>query len=92
MNTTDNRFYREPAEPHPVDRARVEALTAKLLGPVRAELARQPYSRDNVFVALNALAGCTAVILAGTEGSLDAQRFFHNALSSNFTDLRRREH
>ena len=72
-----------------VDRPRTEALSTRLLEPVRAELARQPYSADNVYVVLNALAFCVAVILAGTDGSLEAQRFFHDALVSNVAELRR---
>lgn len=92
MNARDNRFYREPPQPHPVDRARVEALSERLLAAVRIELAWQPPSRDNAFVALNALAISTAIILAGVEGSLEAQRFFHNALVDNVADLRHQEH
>ena len=75
--------------PRDVDRSRTEALSSKLLQPLRAELARQPYSADNVYVCLNALAFCVAIILAGTEGSLEAQRFFHDAVVNNVADLRR---
>jgi hypothetical protein len=89
LRTTENRFYREPAAPHPVDGARVAALSEQLLTSVHAELAQQPPSRENVFVALNALAISTAIVLAGTEDSLEAQRFFHDALVAQVADLKR---
>jgi hypothetical protein len=70
-----------------VDRARVEALTARLLAELRPELARAPFSRDNVFVALNALAYATAGVLAVIDRN--GRRFFDQALADNIAELRR---
>jgi hypothetical protein len=70
-----------------LDRTRVEGLANNILGPVKDELARQPYTRDNVYVVLNVLAYCVAVIFAGTEDHPQAHRFFNNALVENVADL-----
>jgi hypothetical protein len=72
-----------------LDETRVEALTAKLLLPVRDELARQPSSRDHVLVVLNALSACVALVLWGTEDNIIAHDFFKEALAANLEDLRR---
>lgn len=73
--------------PDEIDRARVEELAARLLEQLRPELARFPPSRENVWVALNALAGAAATVLSATDR--DARRFFDQAVRDNIAELRR---
>jgi hypothetical protein len=71
-----------PDPPDALDRRRAEALTARILAAIHPELAASPHA-DNVYVALNALAGAAAVILAGTGKDARALAFFDCALVRN---------
>lgn len=70
-----------------LDRQRVEQLAARLLAQLQPELQRVPPSRDNVFVALNALAFAAASVLAAIDRS--GRRFFDQALADNIAEIRR---
>lgn len=65
-----------------VDRGRVERLAEQILRVLRPELARPPLHPDNVFVALNALAGAVAVVIAGADER--AWQFFELAVRQQF--------
>jgi hypothetical protein len=67
-----------------IDRARTEALAVELLRAVGATLATPPLGKDNVFVALNALAFALCPVLAGSTGpDAAALEFFRRALADN---------
>jgi hypothetical protein len=69
-----------------VDRTRVEPLATELFRAVRPTLATAPFNRDNVFVALNALAFVTATVIAGADQR--AQDFFIKALLDNVSSVK----
>jgi hypothetical protein len=69
-----------------VDRTRVEALAAQLFVAIRPDLARQPYSVDNVFVVLNGLAYVVATVIAGADPR--AQDFFITAMLDNVSVIK----
>jgi len=69
-----------------VDHARTRRLVAKLFHVVRPTLAAQPSRRENVYIALDAVAWAAAMILAGTEDR-DALDFFTLALTQTLARL-----
>jgi hypothetical protein len=79
----------EVVMPQEVDRNRVEALAVKLLIAIRDELAVPPMSRENVLVALNALAFAVATIITGTGTHREAHGFFDQAVRENIENIER---
>jgi hypothetical protein len=80
-----DQIFPSHADPAAVDRARTRRLAARLFHVVRSTLALQP-RREDVYIALDAVAWTTARILAGTEDR-DALDFFALALTQNLADL-----
>jgi hypothetical protein len=77
-----DRGFSRREDPEEVHRARTRRLVAKLFRVVRPTLAAQPPRRENVYIALDAVAWAAAMILAGTEDR-DALGFFTLALTQN---------
>lgn len=75
-----------PGIGQPLDRTRVERLAENVMLTVRPELARQPPGRENVYVALNALAIAAAAIIAGAAD--EGRQFFDRALAENLVATR----
>lgn len=74
----------------PIDSTRIERLAGALMTELERELLHRPPSRDNVLICLNALALCVAGLLAGTDESPDARRFFDDALTQNLAGTAKR--
>lgn len=67
-----------------VDRERTERLTVSIGRLIRQHyLDGSPPTREAVFIALNALAACVNMVLAGAEYSPEATKFFSDALEAN---------
>jgi hypothetical protein len=79
-----DRRFSWPADLEKVD-IRTRRLAADLLNVLRPTLAIQPH-RENAYVALDAVAWTSAVILVGTEDR-NALDFFTLALTQNLADL-----
>jgi hypothetical protein len=77
-----DRGFSRHADAEEIDRARIRRLVAKLFRIVRPTLAIQPPRRENVYIALDAVAWVAAMILASTEDR-DALDFFTLALTQN---------
>jgi hypothetical protein len=73
--------------PQEVDRTRVEKLAVEILQAVRREMAEPPFTRDNVFIPLNALAFAAATIIAGVRNDPVARDFFAKAVNQNISLL-----
>ena len=65
-----------------MDPERVETIAQAALFAVRENYLRGPNGNGRVLEALNALAACAAVIIAGTNSD-DARAFFDKALDDN---------
>ena len=76
--------------PPEIDCIRTRRLAAKLYRTVRLTLALQPPRRENLYIALDALAWAAAMTFAGTEDR-DALDFFVLALKQNLTRIEERE-
>ena len=74
------------ADPEEIDRARTRRLVAKLFRIVRPTLAIRPPRRENICIALDAVAWATAMILTNTEDR-NALDFFTLALIRNLNRL-----
>jgi hypothetical protein len=77
-----DRGFSRREDPEEVHRARTRRLVAKLFRVVRPTLATQPPRRENVYIALDAVAWAAAMILTGSEDR-DALDFFTLALTQN---------
>lgn len=62
-----------------LDEDRIEQLAFEILKAIRANYTRGPISRDRVYEALNALAFCTVVTVAGADD--EALKWFNDALN-----------
>ena len=80
-----DQIFPSHADPEAVDRAHIRRLAARLFHVVRPTLAHEP-RRENVYIALEAVAWTAARILAGTEDR-DALDFFALALTQDLADL-----
>ena len=74
-----DRSFSRHADPEEVDCARTRRLAAKLFRVVRPTLAAQP-RRENLYIAIDAVAWAAAMILARAEDR-DAFDFFTLALT-----------
>jgi hypothetical protein len=73
-----------------LDSDRVKALAKVMMEAVLDNYQRGPASRDRVFEALNALAVCAALVVAGAGDRgrrWDMRAFLDKALDQNITDL-----
>jgi hypothetical protein len=77
-----DRGFSRREDPEEVHRARTRRLVARLFRVVRPTLATQPPRRENVYIALDAVAWAAAMILTGSEDR-DALDFFTLALTQN---------
>lgn len=81
---------RQCIDPAELDCVRTRRLAAKLSRTVRPTLVLQPPRRENLYIALDALAWAVAMILSGTEDR-DALDFFALALKQNLARMEERE-
>ena len=81
---------RQCIDPAELDCVRTRRLAAKLYRTVRPTLVLQPPRRENLYIALDALAWATAMIFSGTEDR-DALDFFALALKQNLARMEERE-
>lgn len=85
-----SRGFLRQSELEEIDCIRTRRLAAELFGAVRPTLAIQPPCRENVYIALDAVAWAAAMVLASTEDR-DALDFFTLALTQNLDQLEARE-
>jgi hypothetical protein len=73
-----------------LDGERIAQLAHPMMELIRANYLRGPLSRDRVFEALNALAFCAAVAIAGTgdrQSRREARAFLDDAITEQTRDL-----
>jgi hypothetical protein len=66
---------------------RIEQLAFQIMQAIQPELARHPTHPNNLYIALNALAFATAILIVGADGR--GRQFFDHAVTENITALRR---
>lgn len=71
-----------------LDRDRVEALSHEVARAVVANFRAGPPSPCRALEALNALASCVALVLAGTDADPAERGFFNEAVEQPMTALR----
>jgi len=85
LHMLEHFLEHDPPELEKVDSIRSRRLAADLLNAVGPTLGIPP-CRQNAYVALDALAWTTAIIVIGTEDR-DAMDFFTLALTQNLADM-----
>jgi hypothetical protein len=66
---------------------RIEEIAFEIMQTIEPELARQPPHPNNLYIALNALAFATAMLIVGADGR--GRQFFDYAVTENINALRR---
>jgi len=66
---------------------RIEQIASQIVQALQPELARRPPHPNNLYIALNALAFATAILIVGADGR--GREFFDYAVTENITALRR---
>jgi hypothetical protein len=71
-----------------IDRERVAAMAGAMMVAICDNYARGPTSRERVFEALNALAFCAAITVAGCGDDTEPLEFFSDAVNRQLALIR----